>query len=180
MPENMLYIVGQVLSIVPVVLGFVTFQMKTAGRVLALQIVTALLFALHFFLIGVLSGAGLNLLATVQCVCYYFRDKRGNKSLVLPIIFATLFLATGILTWDGWYCIFVVVGLVINAMALALSDAQKIRYAMFIKSPCCLIYNVFAFSLGGIIYECVAIISAVIGTARHYLAKKRGTEYGEV
>lgn len=173
MPGTTLYIIGQALSVVAVLLGFATFQMKTVGRVLAMQIATASVFAAHYLLIGAYTAMGLNLLAAVKCVCYYIRDKRGDKSPVFPIVFTVLVLVTGVLTWSGWYSAFIVLGLMVNSVALALSDPQKIRYAMFVKSPCCLVYNVLAGSLGGTIYEGASLLSSVIGTVKNVRKEKK-------
>lgn len=171
------HIIGQVLGAVAVVLGFVTFQMKNTKGILAVQVVTALVFSAHYLLIGALTAAGLNFLAAIQCLCYYFRNKRGSKNLVVPILFTVLVVVTSILTWDAWYSSFIMVGLVINSIALTFADAQKIRYAMFIKSPCCLVYNVLAGSGGGTVYECASLISSVIGIVKN---ARKDKENGEV
>ena len=163
----MTYIIGQVLGIVAVILGFISFQMKSPGRILLFQVITAFVFSVHYFLIGAYTAVALNLMASAQCVFYYFRDKRGSRSLAEPVIFTVLVIVAGILTWEGWYSVFIMSGLVVNSVSLAFSDAQKIRIAMFIKSPLCLLYNIFVLSGGGIIYECAVLVSSVIGILRN-------------
>ena len=90
-----------------------------------------------------------------------------SKNIVIPIIFTALIIVTSILTWEGWYSAFVMAGLVVYSLAIALPSAQHIRYAMFIKSPLCLTYNAIVFSIGGIVYECSVLLSSLIGTIRH-------------
>ena len=63
----MFEIIGQFLGIVAVVLGFVSFQMKTSRGILALQLATALVFAAHYYFIGTLTATALNLLGAVKC-----------------------------------------------------------------------------------------------------------------
>ena len=167
------YVIGQLFGIVAVILGFICFRLKTPGKILALQIIVASVFVLHFLCLGVYSGAALNVVAGVQCVCYYFRDKRGSKSLVLPIVFTIVVIVACILTWDGWQCIFLMLGLIANCVSLSLSSAQNIRYVMFIKSPLCFVYNVIVFSLGGMIYETATFTSSIIGTVKYYSDKKK-------
>lgn len=163
MPTDIIYISGQLLGVVAVILGFVSFQMKTPGGVLIFQTSTALVFSAHYLLIGATSAMALNLFGAVKCLLYFFRDRRGSKSVFEPILFTVLELLIGIFTWEGWYSIFIVSGLAIDSISLALPDAQKMRYCMFVKSPLCLIYNAIVLSGGGVVYECAVLISSAIG-----------------
>ena len=160
-------IIGQILSFVAVLTGFISFQMKSAKGVLIFQIITAFVFAAHYLLIGATTAAGLNLVGAVKCICYYIRNKLQSKSPVVPIFFTTLIIITSLLTWDGWYSIFIMAGLAINSIGFALSNVQTIRRLNLIKSPLCLIYNICVLSTGGIIFETASIISSVIGLARN-------------
>ncbi len=115
-----------------------------------------------------MTAAAVNFMGVFSGVCYYFRDKRGSRGLFVPIFFTALSWVTGILTWEGWYSLLLLVGLTANGVGLAFSKPQTIRKFYLIKSPLCLAYNAIVFSTGGIIYEVATFISAVIGllTAR--------------
>lgn len=171
--DSGVYMIGQFLGIIAVILGFICFQMKSSRSILTFQIIVASVFSAHYLLIGAHTAMALNLLAAVQCVGYYFRDRRGSKSMDLPIVFTILTFVSGVLTWEGWYSAFIMLGLVINSISLAYSDAQKIRYSMFVKSPACLIYNIIVLSSGGIIYECAVLISAIIATSKEQKKKSQ-------
>lgn len=161
------YIIGQCLSGIAVLVGFISFQQKTPSRILVCEIISASVFSMHYFLIGAPTAVALNLLAVVQCVVYYFRDKRGSKSPIVPLIFTVLVITSGILTWEGWHSAFIVFGLAVYSVSIAFPKAQTIRYAMLLKSPTCLVYNAVACSVGGVVYECAVLISSVIGTVRN-------------
>lgn len=162
----MLEIIGQLLGIVAVILGFVSFQMKTPRGILFFQIITSLVFSAHYLLIGALTAMALNLLAVIKCVVYFLRNKAGKNGFVAPAIFTVLTIITSILTWDGWHSAFIMTGLVVNTISLALPNANKTRLCMFIKSPLCLVYNAIASSGGGVIYECAVLVSSLIGVIR--------------
>ena len=166
------YIIGQALSGISVLVGFISFQLKTPARILVCEIISALVFSAHYFLIGATTAVALNLLAAVQCIAYYFRDKRGSKSKVIPLIFTALVIASGILTWEGWHSVFIVFGLAVYSVSIAFPKAQSIRYAMFLKSPSCLVYNAVSLSVGGILYECAVLFSSLLGILRE---RKRRT-----
>ena len=167
------YIIGQALSWVAVVLGFISFQMKTEKGILFFQILTAFAFAAHYFMIGnAMTAVALNLLSTVKCACYYIRKKMGSTNLFLPIFFTALLVVTSILTWDGWYSIFILSGLFVNSLSFALASAPVMRKLNLIKSPLCLVYNIFVLSTGGIIFEVAVIISTAIGVYRDWRDSK--------
>lgn len=167
----MFELIGQLLGIAAVVFGFISYQMKTSRGILIFQLTTALIFSAHYFLIGALTAMALNLLGAISCVFYFFRYKRGGKSIIEPIVFIALVIVASILTWEGWYSAFIMSGLVVNSISLALSNAQKTRLCMFLKSPLCLIYNIIVSSGGGIIYECVVLVSSLIGIIKNRSSK---------
>lgn len=167
MSEELLYILGQIVSIIAVILGFLSFQMKTARRILGLQIIVALLFALHYLLIGGYSAIAPNLLGCIGCIFFYWRDKTGSNSLVIPVIFITLLVIMGIITWAGWYDIFILTGCIASNAGLSMRNPQNTRKAMLIKSPLCLIYNAIVLSIGGVIYEISVLSSSIIGLIRN-------------
>lgn len=167
------YIIGQILGGVAVALGFFTYQMKDAKKALTVEMFIGLVFAAHYFFIGAFTAALLNLMGPVKCISYYFRNKRGSTSMVVPIIFAAASIISGVLTWEGWYSACLILGVVAHSFAFAMTDTQKLRYAMYIKAPLCLTYNIMVLSIGGIVYECVVLISSTIGIIRHRLKEKQ-------
>ena len=84
----------------------------------------------------------------------------------MPIAFAVIMGIAGVITWDAWYSIFSVLGLIINTLCMAFSDPQKVRKSILVSSPMVLVYDAFSLSIGGIIYESVAVVSSVIGLIR--------------
>ena len=163
----MLEAIGQILGIIAVILGFVSFQMKTPKGIIAFQIITAFVFSLHYILIGAPTAMALNLLAALNCVLYYFREKRGSKSIVEPLIYITLIIVASIFTWEGAHTLLLTLGLIAAAISLSMSDPQKTRGVMLIKSPLCFAYNIIVFSVGGMIYECAVMLSSIIGLVRN-------------
>ena len=74
----------------------------------------------------------------------------------------------GALSWEEYYSIFFVVGLVLNTLAMGYFNAQNLRWSIFLTSSLILIYNLFIPSIGGTVNEVVAITSAVIGIIRYH------------
>ena len=164
--EINLFLIGQIFGVIAVILGFITYQIRTQKALLFVQTLTALVFVIHYLLIGAMSGMALNIVAMVRNLVYSRRDLKIFSGKAWPIVFAVIMGIMGLLSWQGWYSIFVVSGLVINSVCMSFRDAQKIRKSILISSPLVLIYDAFALSIGGIIYEAAAIVSALLGILR--------------
>lgn len=162
-----IFIIGQIFGVIAIALGFLSYQMKTAGRILLLQALTGVVFAVHYLMIGAITGMAMNVVCFVRCIVYYFRNKRGSTEKISPIVFTLIMAVIGIITWDAWYSVFVFFGILINTLCMAFSNPQKVRASILVTSPLVLIYDAFALSFGGMVYESVAIISAAIGIARN-------------
>ena len=165
--ENHLFLIGQIFGVIAVILGFITYQIRTQKALLFVQTVTALVFVIHYLLIGAVSGMVLNIVAMIRNLVYSRRDLKLFSGKWWPIAFAVIMGITGMLFWQDWYSVFVVAGLVINSVCMSFKDPQKIRKSILVSSPLVLIYDAFALSFGGIIYESAAIVSAVIGIVRY-------------
>ena len=164
--ENHLFLIGQIFGVIAVILGFITYQIRTQKALLFVQTVTALVFVIHYLLIGAVSGMVLNIVAMIRNLVYSHRDLKLFSGKWWPIAFAVIMGITGMLFWQDWYSVFVVAGLVINSVCMSFKDPQKIRKSILVSSPLVLIYDAFALSLGGIIYESAAIVSALVGILR--------------
>ena len=170
LPDNFLepqFLLGQAFSILALVLGFISYQQKRPAGVIFFQIATGIAFAIHYFLLDEITGAAVNLINSVLAVFYYLRAKREKNDIITPAILCSIVAIITIITWDSWYSAFLLVGIMLANLSLAFSDPQKTRAMMYIKSPLCLLYNIFALSIGGVIYEVVVLISATIGIIRN-------------
>lgn len=158
---------GQIMGFVAVVLGFVSFQMRTQKQLLVVQTATTIAFCIHYYLIGATSGLMLNLLGIVRNLAYYHKDKPLFSGWKCPVFFAVVMGIVGLLSWQGYYSVFVVLGLVINTVCLSFVNPQNIRKSILISSPLVLSYDAFVLSIGGVIYESVVIVSSIIGMIRY-------------
>lgn len=158
-------IIANVIGVLAIALGFLSYQTKSRKGVLALQTLTTVTFTVHYLLLGAYSGMLMNVVGIARNIFYYNKDKKFFSWRWWPVVFAVIAAALGILAWEDWYSVFVVVGITINTVCMSLS-AQNIRKSILVTSPMVLIYDVFAKSVSGAVYEAVAIVSAAIGIYR--------------
>ncbi|MBE6600357.1 MAG: YgjV family protein [Ruminococcaceae bacterium] len=165
------WIIGQAFGIVAIILGFLNYQMRTQRKILFVQSATAAVFCIHYLLIGAYVGMALNFINIVRNLSYDYRIKKGVKSKIIPILFVVIQVAACALTWEAWYSVFAILGIGISTYCMSFSDSQSVRKSILVTSPLVLTYDIFARSVGGSIYETVAIISAIIGILQN---RKKG------
>ena len=152
-----IFVTGQILGIVAIGLGFLSYQMKTPGQIALVQALTAFVFVIHYLMLGAITGMAMNIVCFIRGIVYYFRNKKAGM---------------GILTWNAWYSVFIFLGQIISTLCMAFKNPQNIRKGVLVTSPMVIVYDVFALSVGGIIYESVAITSSLIGFIRNKKAAK--------
>lgn len=166
--------IGQGFGIIAVIIGLITYQLKSQRQILIALIFTTIVFSLHYGFLGEWTGMGMNMVGMVRTVAYYFRNQKGSRDQVVPVVFTALMAVAGILTWTAWYSVFVFLGLVINGYCTSFYDSQKVRMSILVTSPLVIVYDAFVQSWGGLAYETMAIISAIIGLTAAYRLKKKG------
>lgn len=160
-------IIGQIIGIIAVTVTFISYQMKTDKQVLVAQTAATILMFTHYCLLGAISGLVLNGVCLIRNGAFLLKNRKPFSSPFIPYIFAVIVAATGAVTAssEGFMAIFIVVGLAINTVFLA-GNAQALRKSILLTSTLVMIYNIYVFSIGGIINEIIAIISSVIGIIR--------------
>ena len=161
-----LQIVAQTLGVVAVLLGFISYQVKNDRQLLFVHMLTCAVFSVHYSLLGAIPAAVLNGVGIIRDIVYYYKDKGFYKPKLFPVMFAVIMLILGIYSSNGIHSVLVIAGLVINTVCLSFKNVQNVRKSVLITCPMVLIYDIIEHSYGGVIYESVAIISAVIGIVR--------------
>ncbi len=163
---NIVMIIGQIVGAMAIVFGFLSFQMNSAKKILTMQLVVTVLFSIHYLLIGALSGFALNLVGIVRNIVYYNLNSKNKSSKVIPIFFAAVMAIAGFISWQGFFSLFMIAGLVINSVCMSFSNSKNIKRSILVSSPMVIVYNVAFFSIGGIIYESVVIASSIVGLVK--------------
>ena len=162
-----MFIIAQVFGVIAVILGFLSYQMRTRRQILLALSATVIALTLHYLFLGAYTGMAMNAVSLIRNIAYDYRDRKEIKSPLIPIVFTAIQVVMGILTWQAWYSILVLVGIAINTYCVGLCNSQNLRKSILVTSPLVLIYNIFTMALSGIVFEVVGIVSAVIGIIRH-------------
>jgi hypothetical protein len=156
----------QVLGFVALFLQVFSMQGRSYKTIIVMTVTSECLFGIQLLLLGAFTGAATNLLAGVCNTVYYFCNKSGKKTAVLQVLFSLLFVAAGILTWEGVLSLLVIVAKVVSTVAHGINRPRIIRISRLISMPLWVIYDGAAGTVGGVINDVLVIVSTVIGMLR--------------
>ena len=160
-------IAGQIISIVAVIVSFITYQMKSKRGIMVMLSVATGISCVAYAMLGGTVALVLNSVSIVRNICYCNSDKKVLSSKAVPVVLALIMGVLSIFTWEGAYSAFFVVGLMLNTLAMGYFNPQNLRKSILLTSSLILIYNLFIPSIGGTVNEIVSITSAVIGLIRY-------------
>lgn len=160
-------IAGQIISIIAVIVSFITYQMKSSRSIFVTLSIATGISCVAYALLGGTVALVLNLVSIVRNICFYHKDKKILSGKAVPIVLSLMMGVLSIFAWEGGHSLFFVMGLMLNTLAMGYFKPQDLRKSILLTSSLILFYNLFIPSIGGTINELVAIISAGIGLYRY-------------
>lgn len=169
-----MYYVAQGIGMVAFLVAAWSFQQNSQKRIVYFQLISTTLFAVHFAMLGVMTGAVLNMIGVFRAAIFSQKDKAWAKNKAWLAFFVVLCIAAGILTWKNWLSILPLIGMIFTTVAFWVEDPKMVRRLSFPSSPCWLIYNAASHSWAGVLTELFIMTSILIATFRYeWLPKLR-------
>ena len=162
----------QGIGVLGILAAVIAFQAKTHRNIILFRNANTLLFALQYFLLDAYSGAAMNMLSLVRNEIYSWCIRRNKKTIYAQIIFCSIYIVSGILTWAGIESLIIIISKFFSTYAYGVKDTKWLRILTLISVSCMLVYNAFAGSLAGVACEILTIISLVIALVRFYVLPK--------
>lgn len=160
-------IIGQVISVIAVIITFITYQMKSTSQIFIVNAIATGVSCVAYAMLGGITALGLNIMCIIRNICYLHKDKNRYCAVILPALLSLIMAVMSAFLWEGYHSIFFVVGITLNTLAMGYFNSQNLRKSILLTSSLILIYNLFIPSIGGSINEIVAISSSVIGLIRN-------------
>jgi hypothetical protein len=155
MPHHM---IAQLIGFVAVCCTFTLYQFNNRRQMLVISLCGAMLYALSFGLLGARTGLTMNLLSAVR-VLVFSRYDSTQRPVWVMYTFIILFIGGGLISWQGWYSILPIIGMVSSTVAFWQLKPVHIRRLSLISPPCWFIYNLIVGSYAGMAAEVVNISS---------------------
>lgn len=153
----MLYI--QLIGLLAFCVLVLSYYKKNTVTILVYQITANFAYAVHYFLLGGLSGAFNSVISIIRNII--FINSKNNKRLI-SIIFIMLYLLVTIVFYENFYSIFPMIANSLYLLSLVSNNRKSIIIGGILDALFWLLYSIFVFSYVGVITELILIISNTI------------------
>jgi hypothetical protein len=160
-------IITQLIGGLGILASCAAFQCKKHKHILNLRTLSEFIFAVQYLLLGAYTGMAADLLGCLRNQIFTRQIAAGKKTNGSIAVFSLAFALFGILTWEGWYSIFSVIGSTAGTFFLWTRDPKKLRLgSLFVVSPGWMTYNICVLSIAGIVTEALSMGSIIISFIR--------------
>lgn len=165
-------ILGQIIGILATVITALSYQMNTKKSLLLTQSLATALTCISYLFLGASAGFALNIVCLVRNGCFYYLKEGQTPIYISTAILTAAMVVLGAFSWQGPISLLMIIALAVNTVFLSLGKPQILRYSILLTSSMILIYNVYVFTIGGMLNESIAIGSSLIGILRFRKGKE--------
>lgn len=161
--DKTFFIIAQIIGIIAFVLSLIAYHREKKEKILGNMILSNLLNLIHYLLLGAYSGCITKIIAI--CRDYFIILKSKNKlfsSNIFLIIFILIYIVTGILNYNSIWSVLPLLAAIIYIVPVWNGDELTIKKTAFVCYFLWLIYNIFVFSIAGIVSNVISIISTFV------------------
>ncbi len=159
-------ILAQIVGIIALTCAVISFQQNAHRRILVFQLISGVIFVIHFLMLNAYTGAILNLVAVMRSVVFVNKGKSWADNKIWLVIFCLLSVAVGFFTWNGFATLLPIGGMICTTVAFWVKSPKRVRLIAFPSSPLWLVYNVLNNSFAGIITEIINMCSIIVAMFR--------------
>ncbi len=167
------YIISQILVIIYYLLLMFTYQLKNRRKILFINFLALVVIGFSYFLLDAYTGLAMVFVGIIRNAVFYIDEMKYGKSEVIKkkdifiIIFLTVILVgASIYTYDGIFSLMSSLATYLYTVSIWQKSTKVYKILGVPVSIAGITYNVFIFSIFGIIFESVTLVSALIGLCR--------------
>lgn len=170
----MLPIVAQGIGIVGMALQIGSFQCKTVKKLYLAQGIAATLTAVHYLMIGALSGMAMNLVGLLRCFCLGQKNPKFHSKWVMSgILLFNALLAFLTLPEEGAIGLLPIIAQLIGTLSLWTRSNLVIHLVqLLLLSPAWTVYAAISGSFPGVQNEIFTVISIIV----YFITAHRGKQ----
>ena len=166
----------QAIGIAAMVMNIIAFQFKSKRNILLCMVAGSALFSVNMFMLGAVMGGIMNALGVIRSLVYMKKDRLSIPIKAVTAVFIAAYLVAYALSFTLFGTeptvrnfileLLPVIGMCAMTVTLSGDNAKVIRLSALISSPCWLTYNIFNFTVGGILCEIFGLISVISSLIR--------------
>ena len=158
---------AQIIGIALIIICIIIPHFKQKSTILLGIIIANILWVWQFLLVGAFSGAAIGCITIIRATIFFFyakRDVRPPLWLLFLFMFATF--ASVLTTWDGWYCVFLLLA-PLRTYAEWQKNTNVLRGLIAVGTLLNGFYCIFTFAFTAALNEWIQCISAIVAYCRY-------------
>ena len=162
------FYIAQAISVLNVLLAIMMMQFKSMKKILVFQIITNLLTASTYFLLGGFSGAGICIIAIAQSVTMFiYNIKKVPPHKTVIFAFVLLYIGCSAFYFSSFIDIFSGLAAVCFAFSVVQTKASLSRLWYLFNPLCWLIYDIFTMAYGNLVLHFAVFVSTLFAIIRN-------------
>lgn len=153
---------SQFIGFLAFIIFVISVQQKSKSKILFLQIVSFLFYALQYLLIQAYPGMIVFIINMIRSIAFYQSTKKQKTNKYLFFVFIFLSLICGIVTYEELFDILPIIAAVLSIIFTWQPSTKILRFGQIIICISWIIYDVFVLAYIGILTETIIIISTII------------------
>jgi len=173
------YILSQVLIIINSILLMITYQLKTRKSILIVSFFALFAAAGSYIFLSAWSGLAMIIVAIIRNLIFLIDEKKNGKSdvitkkdIIVLVILYIISIISAIFTYEGFWSLMSVFATMLYTYSVWQKKTRTYKILGIIVEITWIIYNIYIFSIFGIIVEIMLLISAIIGCIQEHKKKE--------
>ena len=167
--------IANAVGILAVIVFVLSYQQKTRKGIVICNIVSRGLYVIQYILLGLFSGAVLDIIGMLASVLAERKDTSFIKKHLKVVIIGVnlLIIVVGLLLYENLLSLLPIAGVLLHTGAFWLDNEKTIRRVSFIGSPFWLVYNLAGRAYGSAIGDIMTMMSIGVAIFRYDFKKKK-------
>lgn len=170
----------QGIGFVGIALNIWAVQFNKHWQIVLLKTLGSLMFTLQYVFLKAYTGLAMDGIGIFRNLLFIFVVKSEKTTLPWIILFSSLTIALGVLTFEGAISLLAIVAKLLSCVSYGIKSPKVIRMLNLPSSACWLVYNTLHFTLAGILNEILVITSIIIAEIRFYYKGKKGNRNNQM
>lgn len=168
---NNIYI--QLIGVIALVFWVISIQTKNKTKLLKLQNIANLFYAIQYAFLGAFSATGMNCISLLKGIVFLKSEKSQKQSSKIQlIIFSILIIAIGIITFQTWYSIIPIIITLAYTYSTWQKNATIIRITFLVAAIGWIIFNTIVGAYSPLIGNFIELASGITAIVKFDILKK--------
>ena len=174
------YILSQISVIVATIIFALSYFTKNKKIILVLGLISILFYMLEYLLLHSYIAVGVNFLSFLRTIWFYINDVKDKKQDYVSLTVSMVaFIVISILTYTSPMDVIVLFASLLFTYAIWQQNILVYRTLSALASICWIIYNIYCFTIMGIILEIVLLTIKLVSSIEYIITTKKGKELFE-